>query len=118
MGGCRENSAVVVLEDFQPRRDIGGVVFARFLMQFEVGAQESGAKLGNKFLTAVTFIAIALAAKVTVKALRVLRPVGAFMGEGCVIGLGIAEGFKGRHLHVIQFLRVVGAISAVLDYST
>src|SRR6266496_3144991 len=37
------------------------------------------------------------------------------MGEGGVIRFGIAESFKRWHLYVIQFLRVVGAISAVLD---
>ena len=115
MGGCRENGAVVVLEDFQPCRDIGGVLFARLLMQFEIGAQESGAKLGNKFLAAVTFVAIALAAQVAVKALRVLRPVGDFVSKSGVVTFSIAEGFKGRHLHVVKFLRVVGAISAMLD---
>jgi hypothetical protein len=30
MRGCRENGAVVVLEDFQPGRDIGGTVLPRF----------------------------------------------------------------------------------------
>ena len=115
MGGCRENGAVVVLENFQPSRDIGGVFFPRLLMQFEIGTQESRAKLGNKFFAAVTFIAPLLAAKVAVEALRVLRPVCDFVSKSGVVALSIAEGFKGRHLHVIQFLRVVGTISAVFD---
>jgi hypothetical protein len=41
-------------------RDIGGVVFAWFLMQFKIGAQESRAKLGNKFLAAVICAVIRL----------------------------------------------------------
>ena len=76
MGRCSEDGAVVVLENFEPCCDIGGVVLAGFLMQFKVGAQESRAQLGNEFLTAVTFIAPALTTKIAVKALRVLRPVG------------------------------------------
>lgn len=43
MRGRGEDRAVIVLQNFKPVRDIGGVVFARLLMQFEVGAQESGA---------------------------------------------------------------------------
>ena len=74
MGGCRENGAIVVLEDFQPYSDIGGVVFARLLVQFEIGTQESRSQLGNEFFAAITFIAPLLAAKVAVEALRVLRP--------------------------------------------
>jgi hypothetical protein len=70
MCGSRENGAIIVLEDFEPIRNIGGVVFARLLMQFKIGAQKSGAKLGNKFFAAVTFIAIVFAAKITIKALR------------------------------------------------
>jgi hypothetical protein len=45
-------------------------------VQFEIGTQESRSQLGNELFAAVTFIAPALAAKVTVKALRVFRPVG------------------------------------------
>ena len=37
------------------------------------------------------------------------------MGEGGVVALGIAEGFEGRHLHVVEFLRIVGAVSGVFD---
>src|SRR5712691_9120411 len=59
----------------------------------------------------------ALAAEVAVEALRVLRPVRQFVGESGVIALGITEGFEGRHLHVVQSLRIVSAISAVFDRS-
>ena len=115
MSGCRKDGAVVILENFQPSRDICGVFLPRLLVQFEIGAQESRSQLGNELFVAVTFIAPALTAKVTVKALRVLRPVGQFMGESCVVALGVAEGFKGRHLYVIQLLRVIGTISTVFD---
>jgi hypothetical protein len=75
MSGCRKDGAVVILENFQPSRDICGVFLPRLLVQFEIGAQESRSQLGNELFVAVTFIAPALTAKVTVKALRVLRPV-------------------------------------------
>src|SRR5579864_43090 len=99
--GCSKNSAIVFLEDFQPRRDIGGVFFARLLVKFEIGAQESRSQLGNEFFAAVTFIAPALAAEVTVKALRVFCPVSQFVGESGVIALGVPERFERRHLYII-----------------
>ena len=75
MRGSRKNGAVVVLEDFEPCCDIGGVVLPRFLVQFEIGAQESRSQLGNEFLAAVTFVAPDLAPEVAVKTLRVFCPV-------------------------------------------
>jgi len=83
MSGCRKYGPVVILENFQPSRDIGGVFFARLLVKFEIGAQESRSQLGNEFFAAVTFIAPALAAEVTVKALRVFCPVGQFVSLCC-----------------------------------
>src|SRR5580693_983950 len=99
MRGCRKNGAVVVPEDFQPCRDIGGTVLARFQVEFEVSAQESRSKFRDEFLAAVTFVAPAPATEIAIKALRVLRPVRQFMGEGGVVALSIAEGFEGWHLH-------------------
>ena len=115
MGGCRKDGTIVILENFQPSRDIGGVFLPRLLVQFEIGTEESRPQLGNKLFAAVTFIAPALAAEVTVKALRVFCPVGQFVGEGGVVALGIAEGLERRHLYVIQFLRVIGTVPAVSD---
>jgi hypothetical protein len=76
VGRGGEHRSVVSSQHFLPGCDIGRVILARFKSKLQIGAQESGAKLGNKFLATVTFVAIALAAQVAVKALRVLRPVG------------------------------------------
>ena len=56
VSGCRKNGAVVVLENLQPSRDIGSVFLPRFLVQFEIGAQESRSKFRNEFLVLVAFI--------------------------------------------------------------
>src|SRR5258708_27271820 len=85
MRSCRKDGTVVILENFQPRRDICGVFLSRLLVQFEIGTQEGRSQLGYEFFAAVAFIAPALAAEVTIKALSVFRPVGEFMGEGGVI---------------------------------
>jgi len=84
-------------------------------VQFEIGTQESRSQFGYEFFAAVTLIAPGLAAGVTVKSLRVFRLVGHFMRESGAVALGVAEGFEWRHLHVIQFLRVVGAVPPVSD---
>ena len=94
VGGGGEDGAVVVLQNFQPVGDIGGVILARLKRQFEIGAEESGAQFGDEFLLRVAFIAPALAAEVAVKARRVLRPVRQFMRERGVIALGVAEGIQ------------------------
>ena len=48
MGGCGKDGAVVILENFQPSRDIGGVFFPRLLVQFEIATQESRSQLCNE----------------------------------------------------------------------
>jgi hypothetical protein len=115
MSSSGKDSAIVVLEHRQPSRDICGVFLPRLLVQFEIGTQESRSQLGNELFAAVAFIAPAFATKVTVKPLCVFRPGGQFMGEGGLVAFGVAEGFERRHLYAIQFLRVIGAISAVSD---
>lgn len=50
--GSREDGALVVSDDLDPFGDIGRVILTRFLMQFQIGAKESGASLGDQFLAA------------------------------------------------------------------
>lgn len=57
VGCCGENDARVVRENLQPRCDIGGVVFAGFEGNFQVGANKSGAEFRNQFLDRVGFAA-------------------------------------------------------------
>ena len=58
--GCRENSAIVVPENFEPIRNVRGVIFPRLLVQFQVGAQESGTEFCNEFFRSVAGIAPAV----------------------------------------------------------
>jgi hypothetical protein len=53
----REDRPLVAFEKFQPVIEIARVFRARLGGQFEVGAQESRAKLGDQFLHRVAFIA-------------------------------------------------------------
>lgn len=41
VSGCGKYGAIVVLENLQPSRDIRCVFYASFLVQFEIGEQES-----------------------------------------------------------------------------
>ena len=75
MGGGTKNRPLVFLQDFQPALDIGGVISARLGGQFQIGAEESRAKLGDQLFARIAFIAPFLASEFSVKAALVLRPV-------------------------------------------
>src|SRR6202051_1324486 len=100
MGRGAEYRPLVVLQDLDPRRDIGGVIVANLRRQVEIGGKEGGAKFGDKLFHGVSFGAIALAPEVAVKSRRVTSPVRRLMRARRVIALGIAKRLDGRHLHV------------------
>ena len=54
--------------NLEPRRDIGRMVLAWLQRQPKVGAWEGGAKLGNKLLACVPFVAPTLPAEIAVEA--------------------------------------------------
>ena len=56
------------LQDFQPIRNVGGVIFAGLKRQFKIGTEESGAQFRNEFLLRIGVAAEAVAAEVAVKA--------------------------------------------------
>jgi hypothetical protein len=76
VGGCRENGAFVLLQDFQPVPEIGGVIVADFRRNAEVGAKESGSKLRYQFLAGITVVAETLRVEAAVKTALVVRPMG------------------------------------------
>jgi hypothetical protein len=76
VGGCRENRALVILEDGQPGCDIGGMVFPDLWCEAEVGGQEGTGKFCHQFLAGVAFVAPVLAAEIAIQAAGVPRPVG------------------------------------------
>ena len=115
VGGGLEDEARIVLQNFQPVGDVGGVLLARLACQFQIRAQERGSQLGDEFFLRVAFIAPLLAAEVARKARRVLRPVRHLMRESGVVALGVAERLERRHLNIIDFLRIIGAIAAMAD---
>ena len=77
---CRgKDRAVVGLQHLEPVIEIASVVAARLGGQFEVGAKERRAKLGDERLHRVTLIAPPLAPEIAVKARGVFRPVAGFV---------------------------------------
>jgi hypothetical protein len=76
MGRGGEHCSVVSSQHFQPGRDMGRVIFARFQSKLQVGAQESGPEFGNQFLDRVTFAPEAMPAEVTVEPGLAACPVG------------------------------------------
>jgi hypothetical protein len=60
-----EDCAAVVLENLKPCGDVGRVVLLDFRRDFEIGAKERRAQLGDEFLARIPFVAPDLTAKVT-----------------------------------------------------
>jgi hypothetical protein len=58
-----------------PRGDIGRMIPAKRWRQIEVGGQERGAQFGDELFHRVTFVAKALAAKITIKSRFMAGPV-------------------------------------------
>jgi hypothetical protein len=58
-----EDCAGVVLKNLKPGGDVRRVVFLDFRRDFEIGAKERGAQLGNEFLAGITFVVPDLAAE-------------------------------------------------------
>ncbi len=73
--GGGENRAAVVPQDFQPIRNIGGVIFAGLKRQFKIGTEESRSQFGNEFLLRIGIAAETVAAEVAVKAVFAAGPV-------------------------------------------
>ena len=112
VGGNAENRALVLLQDLKPALNVGRMIGARLRRQCEVGAKKRRAKLGNQFFASVAFVAPLFAAKVAVKPLRMLRPVGQLMRKGRVVGFRAAEALERRHLHMIGSAAVIGPVAA------
>ena len=65
------------------------MILADFRRDFEIGAEEGGAELGNQFLLGVAFIAPTDAAHIAGQALFMLGPVAELMRQGGGIALGV-----------------------------
>src|SRR6266851_5379150 len=114
--GCGgEHRSVISSQHFQPCRDIGCVIFARFQSKFQICAQESRPEFGNQFLDRVTFAPEAMPEEVTVEPGLAACPVSTFMGKGCIVAVRISETLEWRHLDRIGGNAVKRAISAVSD---
>src|SRR5713101_7617285 len=110
-----ENGMRVVRKDLQSRRDIGGVVFAGFEGNFQVGANKSGAEFRNQFFDRIGFAAETVTAEIAVKGRFVRSPVRQFVGDGGVIAVRVTETLEGRKLDGVIAGAVESAVSAVVD---
>src|ERR1039457_873346 len=98
-----------------PRGDVGGVIVADLRGEFEIGAQESGAQLGNEFLGCIAFVAPALASEIALKTGRMLGPVRRFVRERGVKRFSVAEALYRRHLDIVGSLRAVSLAAPVAN---
>lgn len=120
LGLCRgdEHSAVVLSENVQPGCYIGRMILSRFQRELKVSTQERCPKLSDQFLDRVAFTAEAMSAEVTIEPARAPGPVCAFMGQGCIVAVGILETHERRHLNRVVCEAIVRAIAAVPDSCT
>jgi len=90
-GGCGgEDRALVVLQDLDPRRDIGGMILANLGVNSSQ-RKEKRNKLGDKLLHRVSFITETLATEFTVEAGRVASPMASLVTPCGVIALGVRK---------------------------
>ena len=68
-----EDCTLVIAKNFEPNRDIGSVILARFESDSEVGTQKRSAKFGDQLLGRVGFGAKALA-QIACESARVSTP--------------------------------------------
>src|ERR1700677_4553837 len=68
VGGRGEDGPLVIAKHFEPRGDIGRMIFAYLRRDPQVGTEEGGAQLGDQFFHAVAFIAPSLTSEFTGKA--------------------------------------------------
>jgi hypothetical protein len=92
--GGGKNSAVVVLQDFQPVLDVGSVFLAGLGGEFKVGSEEGASQFGNEFFHGISIRPEAVPAEIAVKPGLGGSPVRRFMGKRAVIRLGAAEGLE------------------------
>ena len=57
MRGRCEDGAGILLEDFNPVGDVGGIFLTRFLVQVQVGADKGAAQFGDQFLGGIAGVA-------------------------------------------------------------
>ena len=95
MRGCSEDRALVALEDFEPVRQIGGVVFPRFGRDAEISAKERAAKLCDQLLERVGLIAEPLP-EFARHAASVAGPVDQLVRFGGGVAFSVSESLGGR----------------------
>ena len=118
MGRGGEDCAVVLSENVQPGCYVGCMILARFQGEFKVRTQERCSKLSDQFLDGITFAAETMSTEVTIEPVRAAGPVCTFMGQGCIVAVGILEAHERRHLYRVGCEAIVRAIAAVPDGCT
>ena len=118
VAGGGKDRLLIVLEHFEPRGDIGGVVVPDFGGQAQFGAQEGATDFRNQFFHRVTRIAPFFAPHVPIQARGVARPVGRFVGQSGVIAFPVAEKLERRHLNKVMGEGIKSLIAAVADIRT
>lgn len=98
VSGSGEHCSVISSQHFQPRCDVGRMMFARSQGKLQIGAQERSPEFGNQFLDRVTFAPEAMPAEVAVEPGLAACPMSALVGKGRVVTICVLETLEWRHL--------------------
>jgi hypothetical protein len=96
IGGGGQDGTAVVLENFYPVRDLGGVIFARLKRQAKVCGEESRTQSRSKVLSRTAFIAPPLAPETPIAPRSVPDPVKRLVASHGIVALGVVERLEGR----------------------
>ena len=104
MGSGREDRPLVIGEDFEPRRQVSGMVGPglEFRRDAEIGAEEAAPEFGDQLLARPLVAILGIAAEIAVDAVRPSGPMRGFVAEDRDIRRGVAEALEGRHLDDVE----------------
>ena len=112
----REDGAIVLGEDVQPGCNVGCMILARFKRELEIRTQERGSKLSDQLLERIAIAAETMPTEVTIEPAR--GPVRAFVGQGRIVAIRIAEAHERRHLDCVVSDAIERAVPTVADGCT
>jgi hypothetical protein len=100
VGSGGKDGALVLAQNLEPARQIGGVIGAGLGGKLEVGAEEGSTELGDEFLEGIGVIAEAFA-EFAGHAGRMAGPVDELMRLDGGVTLGVFESLRRGHLDEI-----------------
>lgn len=113
LGGGRQQGAMIVAQDLQPRSDVRRVILPNGGDQSDFRHRESGTNFGDKFFHGIAMIAPPNAPEVTVETALTLRPMGRLMRAHREIMLRCLKRVAVRKLYAVLTWNIDGAAATM-----